>query len=329
MVLSGSISSRYPSENSELLSLVFDYETVQLGAGDFCRNLDFAATGAFVCYNEEVGAKLHSVGTIREGLLAVCLPDTRRSKWWGSEVQDTEVPLCSSGGEIEVGQEAGLKQNVLLWNTQEIEKLLGSVSLDEDAARRVEGLQSQFRQSGMTLGSKAGNLKNWGQFIGSLVSSMSAHQMSLSPERFNDLGAGALLSIADEMTGGETTQSITRSRALDLVTRALELDRQMQNVPCIIPVLAGKLGCSRRKLELAFKEVVGISPLQYLNRRRMNNVFRDLANGSLEQDTVTAVAAKYGFSELGRFSGTYQKLFGERPSETLKNSRKPSKIIFP
>lgn len=35
---------------------------------------------------------------------------------------------------------------------------------------------------------------------------------------------------------------------------------------------------------------------------------------------MTAVAARYGFSELGRFSGTYQKLFGERPSETLKST---------
>ena len=242
MVLSGSITSRYPSENSELLSLVFDYETVQLGAGDFCRGLDFAATSAFVCYNEAVGAKLHSFGTIRKGLMAICLPDARRSMWWGSEVQDTGVPLVSSGGDIEVSQEAGLKQNVLLWNTHELEKLLGSVSLDEDLARRVGELQGQLMQSGVTLGSTARNLRNWGQFIGSLVSSMSAHQMSLSPERFNDLGVGALLSIADEMTGGETTQSITRSRALDLVTRALELDRKMQNVPCIIPVLAGNLG---------------------------------------------------------------------------------------
>ncbi len=329
MVLSGSISSRYPSENSELLSLVYDYETVQLGPGDFCRNLDFAATGAFVCYNEEVGAKLHSFGTIREGLLAVCLADTRRSTWWGSEVQNTEVPLCPSGADIEVGQEAGLKQSVLLWNTQELEKVLGSVCLDGSAARQLEGLQSQVIQSGMTLGSTARNLRNWGQFIGSLVSSMSAHQMSLTPERFNDLGVGALLSIADEMTGEETPQSLSRSRALDLVGRAVELDGRMRHVPCIIPVLAGHLGCSRRKLELAFKQVVGISPLQYLNRRRMNNAFGDLANGSLEQDTVTAVAARYGFSELGRFSGTYQKLFGEMPSETLKSTRKPSRIIFP
>ena len=305
-IISGSISSRYPSENSELLSMVFDYETVQLGAGDYCRSLDFAATGAFVVYNEQVGAKLHSFGTIREGLLAVCLADTRNSTWWGSEVQDTEVPLCPSGADVEVGQVAGLKQSVLLWNTKEIQNLLDTVTLDDDVLRRVEALLAQGVQSGMALHSAAKNLRNWGQFIGSLVSSMSAHQMSLSTERFNDLGVGALLSILDEMMVGETQRSLSRSRALDLVSRAVELDARLRNVPCIIPVLAGHLGCSRRKLELAFKEVVGVSPLQYLNRRRMNNAFQDLSNESLEQETVTAVAARYGFSELGRFSGAYK-----------------------
>ena len=328
-IITGSISSRYPSENSELLSLVFDYETVQLGTGDFCRNLDFAATGAFVVYNEQVGAKLHSFGTIREGLLAVCLADTRNSTWWGSELQNTEVPLCPSGADIEVGQVAGLGQSVLLWNTKEIQNLLDTVTLDDDVLRRVESLQAQGVQGGMTLHSGAQNLRNWGQFIGSLVSSMSAHQMSLSAERFNDLGVGALLSILDEMMVGEMQRSLSRSRALDLVSRAVELDARMLYVPCIIPVLAGHLGCSRRKLELAFKEVVGVSPLRYLNRRRMNHAFQDLSNGSLGQETVTAVAARYGFAELGRFSGAYKKLFGEMPSETLKSWRKPSRIILP
>ncbi len=328
-IITGSISSRYPSENSDLLSLVFDYETVQLGAGDFCRNLDFAATGAFVVYNEQVGAKLHSFGTIREGLLAVCLADTRNSTWWGSELQNTEVPLCPSGADVEVGQVAGLGQSVLLWNTKEIQNLLDTVTLDDDVLRRVESLQAQGVQGGMTLHSGAQNLRNWGQFIGSLVSSMSAHQMSLSAERFNDLGVGALLSILDEMMVGEMQRSLSRSRALDLVSRAVELDARMLYVPCIIPVLAGHLGCSRRKLELAFKEVVGDSPLRYLNRRRMNHAFQDLSNGSLGQETVTAVAARYGFAELGRFSGAYKKLFGEMPSKTLKSWRKPSRIILP
>jgi AraC-like DNA-binding protein len=61
-----------------------------------------------------------------------------------------------------------------------------------------------------------------------------------------------------------------------------------------------------------------MSPKRYLWMRRMNLARRALRSADLEYTTVTEVATKYGFWELGRFSVTYRSLFGEPPSAALR-----------
>jgi len=41
---------------------------------------------------------------------------------------------------------------------------------------------------------------------------------------------------------------------------------------------------------------------------------------SAERGTVTQIAMRFGFLELGRFAVDYRSTFGERPSETLRRS---------
>jgi AraC family ethanolamine operon transcriptional activator len=60
-----------------------------------------------------------------------------------------------------------------------------------------------------------------------------------------------------------------------------------------------------------------MGPKHYLLLRRMHLARRALREATTDA-TVTDVATRYGFWQLGRFAVDYQSLFGESPSATLR-----------
>src|SRR6185295_9171825 len=66
------------------------------------------------------------------------------------------------------------------------------------------------------------------------------------------------------------------------------------------------VGVSESSLRKAFREVRGMSPKRCAMRARLAVVHRALRHPETSHTTVTAIAADYGFFELGRFAGTYR-----------------------
>ena len=88
-------------------------------------------------------------------------------------------------------------------------------------------------------------------------------------------------------------------------------------------MLADRVGVSQRTLEASFREEFGVTPVRYLRVRRMNEARRELVTTAPGTGTVTAIATRHGFDELGRFSVEYRQLFGESPRETLREAPPP------
>lgn len=78
-------------------------------------------------------------------------------------------------------------------------------------------------------------------------------------------------------------------------------------------------GVSERTLRNAFYDIRGVSPTQSMRRMRLNQVHAALKHSD-QHATVTEVATRYGFYELGRFAQRYKAVFGEHPSETLRST---------
>jgi AraC family ethanolamine operon transcriptional activator len=118
-------------------------------------------------------------------------------------------------------------------------------------------------------------------------------------------------------------QSVSRRTASReaVVERAESYLRANAGLPIPVSQLCRVVGLSERGLRNAFYRVRGMSPTQSMLHARLIGVRRAL----IERDgpvTVTDVAVRFGFFELGRFAATYRRAFGESPSDTLRASER-------
>jgi len=107
----------------------------------------------------------------------------------------------------------------------------------------------------------------------------------------------------------------------NLMREALEFVRLRPDEKITIEDLARKLKVNERTLLRGFRQYLKIGVKQYLLMRQLNLVRRAIRENCADLPQVTAIMADYGVTEFGRFAVRYKELFGETPSETLKNSR--------
>jgi transcriptional regulator GlxA family with amidase domain len=113
-----------------------------------------------------------------------------------------------------------------------------------------------------------------------------------------------------------------RVRAARTIVREVEMrfDTDPTSLPSMAALCAA-LRISRRTLERAFHDLLGVSPAHHLRVRSLNAVREALLQCRPEPGIVTRVAIDNGFWHLGRFSQSYRALFGERPIDTLRTGR--------
>jgi AraC-like DNA-binding protein len=92
------------------------------------------------------------------------------------------------------------------------------------------------------------------------------------------------------------------------------------------PITMGRLcqvaGAGARAPQKDFAERRGMSPMRFVNERRLHAAWRKLLDAR-EGDTVSQIALSVGLTHFGRFSQTYRRAFGEAPSSTLLRRPRP------
>jgi transcriptional regulator GlxA family with amidase domain len=84
-----------------------------------------------------------------------------------------------------------------------------------------------------------------------------------------------------------------------------------------LPELCSTVGVPERTLRLCCTEFLGMGPIRYSHLQRLGVVRSELRHASPSTTSVSEIAIRHGFRQLGRFAVAYRALFHEPPSATL------------
>jgi len=120
--------------------------------------------------------------------------------------------------------------------------------------------------------------------------------------------------------GSEIETPITTNEHRDVALRFEALLRAQSSRHFRMAEICAALDVPTGVLRLACEEQLGMGPIEYVSRRRMQLVHRALLNGDPDPANISAIARHYGFRSLGRFAADYRAIYGELPSETVRRS---------
>ena len=161
-------------------------------------------------------------------------------------------------------------------------------------------------------------LRQLRHFHGAAVRRVEAHSEVLADaEAAHGLEQQIIEALVECLTAGpveEETRTAARHRAI-----LAQFEDLLQSEPLLgIADICAALGASERTLRECCNKHLGMAPNRYRRVRGMQLVHRALRSGSPVVSSVTAVAWRYGFRDLGGFAANYRALLGELPSVTLR-----------
>lgn len=131
------------------------------------------------------------------------------------------------------------------------------------------------------------------------------------------LAAVTLSTFRTAARGGESRFDRTDAKPV-LLRRAVDyMDRNADNDIALADV-AEAIHVTPRAVQYMFRKHLNTTPLQYLRELRLHRAHHDLIKANRMDDTVTAIAARWGFMHSGRFAVLYRETYGQSPHTTLR-----------
>lgn len=104
------------------------------------------------------------------------------------------------------------------------------------------------------------------------------------------------------------------------VRRALSYIDAHAHLPITVDDVARAAHISTRGLQHAFRRSVGFTPREYLRKARLAGARQEVLSASPEE-TVSAVARRWGYANTARFASYYREEFGVHPATDLRRGQ--------
>ena len=105
------------------------------------------------------------------------------------------------------------------------------------------------------------------------------------------------------------------------VARAIDWIRDNFRAPLRVEALARQVNMATATLHRHFKQITGLSPLQYQKQLRLYEAQRLML---VEDARVSSAALSVGYESVSQFNREYKRIFGEPPLRDMKRRRIPA-----
>lgn len=231
--------------------------------------------------------------------------------WHGRRVDRDLLYSFGAGSELVGNTRGGITFASLIWEPGHLEQRAAALGVSIDASRR-DGPASAPDPAAMHALRAA-----VGQTLEAVRSGPARLERPEVREALGEAIVTAAVLALQPAPERRRVAAVSHARAVRAAFKVLEA---RAGDPIYLAELCQAANVSERTLRSAFQHLYGVSPIRYLQLRRMELVRRALRDADPCETRVSEVAARYGFTNLGRFAMEYRRLYGDNPSQTLRRA---------
>ncbi|WP_101845822.1 AraC family transcriptional regulator [Zhihengliuella sp. ISTPL4] len=266
----------------------FDWRSVEAGSMSLVRY--------------ELAAQVHSRAEPEDQLL-VCRVDAADARIWsGRQSLDAGQPWLTDGARVEAKWDQVARVRALIFDRVAARDAVRQITGDDRLELRATGLTPHTREDGA----------RWERMFSYIDGSFGAE--GTDPLIAAELGRHALMltmSVFPTTFSESLDRPVQRMAAPTSVRRALSYIEENAHLPITVDDVAAAAFMSTRGLQYAFRRALDITPTEALRRARLEGAHRDLRHG--KGASLTAVARRWGFSNVSRFATMYRETYGINP----------------